>query len=96
VDAVHVSFGLVADLVFELGRHFELLFTMVPHHTWFDFKSEFFSDTNAYGLRYGFGCQFPIGPVVLGVTPLSFTTTSSTTVGVISQWEPRFWAGVSF
>jgi len=96
VDAVHVSVGLAADLVFELGRHFEMLFTMVPHHTWFDFKSEFFSDTNAYGLRYGFGCQFPIGPVVLGVTPLSFTTTSSTTVGVISQWEPRFWAGVSF
>jgi prolipoprotein diacylglyceryltransferase len=96
VDAIHVSFGLVGELVLEGGRHFEVLFTFVPHHTWFDFKSEFFSDTNAYGLRYGMGAQFPIGPVVIGVTPLAFATTSSTTVGVISQWEPRLWAGVSF
>ena len=76
--------------------HVEVLFTFVPHHTWFDFKSDFFSDTNAYGLRYGMGAQFPLGPMVIGVTPLAFTTTSSTTVGVISQWEPRLWAGVSF
>ncbi|MBN9159868.1 MAG: hypothetical protein BGO98_49900 [Myxococcales bacterium 68-20] len=96
VDAIHVSFGVVVELALEAGRHFEVLFTFVPHHTWFDFKSDFFSDTNAYGLRYGMGAQFPLGPMVIGVTPLAFTTTSSTTVGVISQWEPRLWAGVSF
>lgn len=96
VDAIHLSFGLAAELALEVGRHFELLTTLVPHHTWFDFKSEYFTNTNAYGLRYGLGAQFPIGPAVLGVAPLAFTTTSATTVGVISQWEPRFWAGASF
>ncbi|HVJ92352.1 MAG TPA: prolipoprotein diacylglyceryl transferase family protein [Labilithrix sp.] len=96
VDAVHLSVGIAAEFVFEIRRYFELLLTLVPHHTWFDFKSDFFSDTNAYGLRYAFGAQFPIGRAILGVTPLSFTTTSSLTVGVISQWEPRVWAGVSF
>ena len=96
VDAIHVSLGVVGELALEAGRHFEVLFTFVPHHTWFDFKSDFFSDTNAYGLRYGMGAQFPFGPTVIGVTPLAFATTSSTTVGVISQWEPRLWGGVSF
>jgi len=47
-------------------------------------------------VRYGMGAQFPFGPVVFGLSPLDFTTTSSTTVGVITQWEPRFWGGFSF
>jgi VIT1/CCC1 family predicted Fe2+/Mn2+ transporter len=96
VEAVHWSLGIAANLVLVGGKHFEMLFTFVPHETWFVFKSDYFSNTNAYGLRYGLGAQFPIGPVVFGVSPLSFTTTSSTTVGVIQQWEPRLWAGVTF
>jgi hypothetical protein len=95
-EANHTSVGVAAELVLELARHFELLFTVVPHHTWFDFKSDFFTNTNAYGLRYAFGGAVPVGPLVLGGTPLAFTTTSSTTVGVITQWEPRVSAGVSF
>jgi prolipoprotein diacylglyceryltransferase len=95
-EAIQLSLGVAGDLVLEASRHFEVLFTFVPHHTWFDFKSDFFTNTNAYGLRYAIGAQFPIERVVLGATPLAFTTTSSTTVGVISQWEPRIWAGLSF
>jgi prolipoprotein diacylglyceryltransferase len=96
VEAVHWSLGVAAELVLVGGKHFELLFTFVPHHTWFVFKSDFFETTNAYGVRYGMGAQFPFGPVVFGLSPLDFTTTSSTTVGVITQWEPRFWGGFSF
>jgi hypothetical protein len=95
-EARHTSAGLVGELVYESGRHFEVLVTLVPHHTWFDFKSDFFTSTNAYGVRYALGAAFPFGPVVFGGTPAAFNTTSSTTVGVITQWEPRLWAGFSF
>jgi prolipoprotein diacylglyceryltransferase len=95
-EALHYSLGIAADVVFSFGKYFEALLMLVPHHTWFDFKSDFFSDTNAYGLRYGIGGQVNLERVVLGLTPLAFTTTSSTTVGVISQWEPRLWVGLSF
>jgi prolipoprotein diacylglyceryltransferase len=95
--ARHYSLGLVGEFAFEVGRRFDLTLTLVPHHTWFAFKSDFFSDTNAYGIRYAAGAQLTLADrVVLGATPLAFTTTSSTTVGVITQWEPRLWVGVLF
>lgn len=95
--ARHHSLGIIAELAFELGRRFDLTVTLVPHHTWFAFKSSFFSDTNAYGVRYAAGAQLTLADrVLLGVTPLAFTSTSSITVGVITQWEPRLWTGVIF
>lgn len=95
--ARHHSLGVVGELAIELGRRFDVTFTLVPHHTWFDFKSDFFSNTNAYGVRYGAGLQLTLRDrVLLGATPLAFTSTSSETVGVLTQWEPRLWGGVLF
>jgi prolipoprotein diacylglyceryltransferase len=95
-EATHNSLGLIGEAVIEVGRRFELTGTLVPHHTWINFKSDFFTDTNAYGIRYALGMQIILGRVALGFTPLAFNTTSSDIVGVISQWEPRTWVGVSF
>lgn len=95
--ARHHSLGVIGELAFELGRRFEITVTLVPHHTWFDFRSEYFSATNAYGIRYAAGAQLTLADrVLLGATPLAFTSTSSLTVGVITQWEPRMWVGMLF
>jgi prolipoprotein diacylglyceryltransferase len=96
-EARHHSLGVIGEFVYEASRHFELTFTLVPHHTWFVFDSPYFTSTNAYGLRYALGFQFTSSDrVAFGLTPLALTTTSSETVGVITQWEPRLWLSVLF
>jgi prolipoprotein diacylglyceryltransferase len=96
-EARHDSLGLVGELAVELGARFEIVATLVPHHTWFYFDSPFFTNTNAYGVRFATGVQVRLGSrVMLGASPAAFNVTSSDTVGVITQWEPRMWGGLLF
>jgi prolipoprotein diacylglyceryltransferase len=96
-EARHDSLGLVGELAVELGARFEIVATLVPHHTWFYFDSPFFTNTNAYGVRFATGVQVKLGSrVMLGASPAAFNVTSSDTVGVITQWEPRMWGGLLF
>jgi hypothetical protein len=95
--ARHHSVGIIGEGVLEATRRLELTLTLVPHHTWFVFDSPFFTDTNAYGVRVAGGVQLLAGDrVTLGLTPLAFTSTSSESIGVIGQWEPRAWLALSF
>ena len=98
VEATEWSLGVVADLVFEVGRRFELLLEGAIFNTWFNWagsSSSYFENTNAYGMRLAVGAQLALGShVLLGVSPLAFSTLSSQTVGVITGWEPRVWLGL--
>ena len=100
VEATEWSFGVPADLVFEVSRHVEMLVEGAIFNTWFQWtgsSGSYFENTNAYGMRLAAGAQLALGPrVLLGVSPLAFSTVSSETVGVITAWEPRAWFGLDF
>jgi hypothetical protein len=97
VQATEWALGIPLELVFEVGRHVELNFDLVLSNTWFVWLGDtasYFPSTNAYGLRLGGGMQLALGShMLLGGSPLAFTTVSSETVGVITAWEPRLWLG---
>jgi prolipoprotein diacylglyceryltransferase len=100
VEATEWSFGVPADLVFEVSRHVEMLVEGAIFNTWFQWtgsSGNYFANTNAYGMRLAGGAQLALGPrVLLGVSPVAFSTVSSETVGVITAWEPRAWFGLDF
>jgi prolipoprotein diacylglyceryltransferase len=100
VEATEWSFGVPGDLVFEVGRHLEMTLEAAVFNTWFDWtgsSGSYFANTNAYGMRLAGGAQLALGSrVLLGASPLAFSTVSSQTVGVITTWEPRAWFGLDF
>lgn len=89
-EASHLTLGVPLELVLGVASHLEFNVAIVPGHTWIFFDSPFFSATNAWGSRFEFGLQFPIGSrVALGVAPVSFNLLSSQPVGVITTYEPK-------
>ena len=100
VQATEWSLGIPLELVLELGKRAEIDLDFVLLNTWFVWAPDaslYFPTTNAYGIRVAAGAQVALGShMLLGVSPLAFTTVSSETVGVITAFEPRVWVGVDF
>jgi phosphatidylglycerol:prolipoprotein diacylglycerol transferase len=99
-EAAEWSVGVPGELVIELSRRFEVTADVVLMHTWFVWgpnAGSFFPVSNAYGLRLAGGVQYALAPhVLVGASPVAFTTHSSRTVGVITALEPRAWLGIEF
>jgi hypothetical protein len=96
IEATHISLGLPVGFGFVLARNVEMTTHLALGPTWFLFDSPFFPSTNAWGVRYELGVQFPVANrVIFGTAPLGFSLVGSQSVGLLTMWEPRIWVGVA-
>jgi hypothetical protein len=96
-DVTQYAVGVPLRFVFGVGSNFELTLGFTPGYYRVVFDSPYFQPVSAFGFRFGFGMQFPIGSrVALGFSPISFLALGSPDVDVLFAYEPRFWLGVAF
>jgi phosphatidylglycerol:prolipoprotein diacylglycerol transferase len=95
--AYHYGLGVPLILVGEFGRHFEMHAAFVPTHTWINFDTDAFLNTNVWAMRLeGELTWVASSRVSFGFSPVAFNVISAVSVGVITSYEPRIAFALSF
>jgi hypothetical protein len=96
-DTKHYVAGVPLRFMSGLGRNFEMGVgaTLSYHRLVFD--SPYFESTSAFGARFAWDMQFPIGSYfAMGLSPATFLILGSNNVRMTFAYEPRFWITVAF
>lgn len=96
-DTMLYSVGVPLRTQFGVGRNVEMSVGVVPGFYLLTFDSRYFANVAAFGLRLGWGIQFPIGShFVLGFSPVSFMMLAAPDIDTTFAYDPGMWVGAGF
>ncbi|AUX40649.1 uncharacterized protein SOCE26_020500 [Sorangium cellulosum] len=96
-DVHQIAAGVPLRLMMPVGPHVEMSVGITPGYYRISFDSPYFESVGAFGIRFAWGIQFPIGShLFVGLSPASFLALGSNDVHALLAYEPGLWIGSGF
>ncbi|WP_437929551.1 prolipoprotein diacylglyceryl transferase family protein [Sorangium sp. So ce291] len=93
-DADQFAIGVPLRFVMAVGSHVEMSVGITPGYHRLFFESPYFEGVGAFGARFAWGIQFPVGShMFVGFSPASFLVLGSNDVDTLVAYEPGLWVG---
>ncbi|WP_437679251.1 prolipoprotein diacylglyceryl transferase [Sorangium sp. So ce131] len=96
-DVHQIAAGVPLRLMMAVGPHVEMSVGITPGYYRISFDSPYFESVGAFGVRFAWGIQLPIGShLFVGLSPASFLALGSSDVHALLAYEPGLWIGSGF
>ncbi|WP_437691150.1 prolipoprotein diacylglyceryl transferase [Sorangium sp. So ce176] len=93
-DADQLAIGVPLRFMMGVGPHVEMSVGITPGYHRIVFESPYFESVGAFGARFAWGIQLPIGShLFVGLSPATFLVLGSGDVDALVAYEPGLWVG---